>query len=64
MTNFEKIKAMGVDELAEILDAIDAEGCCIMPKISCCHDCFFCKWCGNKNLSSKEWLESQGADDD
>ena len=59
MTNFERIKGISVEELAEILDALAAEGCCIMPKISCCHDCFFCKWCENKNLSSKEWLESE-----
>ena len=58
MTNFEKIKQMSIEEMAKILDAIDEEGVCIMPNIYDCSDCILCGWC-NKELSSKEWLESE-----
>ena len=50
MNNFEKIKAMNIDEMADWLieQEKDCEGCGY--KNDCCNDCF---------VTMKQWLESE-----
>lgn len=59
MTNFEKIKSMSVDELAEKLDDL----------FSCDH-CYFAEFC-DENIEGttctgvlKEWLESEAKENE
>ena len=63
MTNFERIKAMSVEEMADIL-AIFLEGdSCINPKSICC-DCKVRELCSlTKRADAVEWLESEVQDE-
>lgn len=59
MTNFEKIKAMSVEKLAEALD--DWCHCAGCPASEICNSFFRLKnspdvWCA---LTTKKWLESE-----
>lgn len=55
ITNYEKIKGMGVEELAEILDKYFGQICMAVDNCGCCP--FYRE--GEECASTKEWLESE-----
>lgn len=59
MTNFERIKAMSVDELAETLEAVLKEDVCLMNGHQWCSECRFASFCDTKVGDAKKWLESE-----
>jgi len=48
LTNFEKIKGMSVEEMAEFLDDCTECECCVLKDRACDVEC---------NFNIKEWLE-------
>ena len=62
MTNFERIKAMNVDELAESLDLILESDVCIMHHtFTLCEECRFSKFCTLSQGEAKKWLNEEEA---
>lgn len=60
MTNFERIKAMSVDELAEILDNIlENDICLISDSFTWCSECRFSKFCDLSQGEAKKWLNEE-----
>lgn len=57
MTNYERIKAMSVDEMAEFI-------CGIMTLESCERLCPAREICMNENAGMKEWLEMEVQNDE
>ncbi|MBR2388245.1 MAG: hypothetical protein IKB02_05700 [Clostridia bacterium] len=58
MTNFERIKGMSVEELAEILDVITKADVCLNPNASC-DECMFARYCEIGIGQAKKWLEME-----
>lgn len=60
MTNFEKIQAMSVEEMAKVLDALAEDDSCLLPS-NCCNECPFESFCETvpRNGDSKQWLEQE-----
>ena len=60
MTNFERIKTMSVDELAEILDNILENDICLIPNsFTWCTECKFSKFCDLSQGEAKKWLNEE-----
>lgn len=60
MTNFERIKAMSIDELAEILDNILENDICLIPhSFTWCSECRFSKFCDLSQGEAKKWLNEE-----
>ena len=60
MTNFERIKAMSIDELAEIMDIILENDICIAPNTDVlCSECRFSKFCDLSQGEAKKWLNEE-----
>lgn len=60
MTNFERIKAMNIDELAEILDNILENDICLIPhSFTLCSECRFSKFCDLSQGEAKKWLNEE-----
>lgn len=60
MTNFERIKAMSVDELAEIMNVILESDVCLMPhSFTLCGECKFSKFCDLSQGEAKKWLNEE-----
>lgn len=59
MTNFERIKAMSIDELTEIFEAIAENDVCLMNGHQWCSECKFAKFCDVQAGDVREWLESE-----
>jgi hypothetical protein len=59
MTNFERIKAMSIEEMAELFDVLNENDICLKPKCKDCHECIYDEWCSNRHRKSIEWLESE-----
>ena len=59
ITNFQRIKAMSIDELAGILEAIAENDVCLMNGHQWCDKCKFAKFCDVPAGDVKKWLESE-----
>ena len=60
MTNFERIKAMSIDELAEVLDIILENDVCLAPHTeTLCDECRFSKFCELSQGEAKKWLNKE-----
>ena len=60
MTNFERIKAMSVDELAEILEVIIEGDICLTPSEAIwCTECKFSKFCDLSQGEARKWLRKE-----
>jgi hypothetical protein len=59
MTNFERIKAMSIDEFSEIFEAIAENDVCLMSGHQWCDTCKFAKFCDVPAGDVKKWLESE-----
>ena len=63
LTNFERIKAMGIEEMASVLNFIAQIEVCINPKADCCSECSIHEICTLINKEDCiEWLESEVRD--
>ena len=58
MTNFDRIKGMSVEELAEILDASTEADVCLNTSASC-DECMFARYCEIVIGQATKWLESE-----
>jgi hypothetical protein len=60
MTNFERIKTMSVDELAETLEVILSNDICLAPNTDVsCNECRFSKFCDLSQGEAKKWLNEE-----
>lgn len=59
MTNFERIKSMTIDELAETLEAIVENDVCLVNGHQWCDTCKFASFCDVQAGDVKKWLESE-----
>lgn len=60
MTNFERIKTMSIDELAEVLDIILENDVCLAPNTDVpCEGCRFSQFCDLSQGETKVWLNKE-----
>ena len=59
MTNFERIKAISIDELAEICEAIAENDVCLMGGTHSCSECKFADFCDVPAGDMKKWLNRE-----
>jgi hypothetical protein len=60
MTNFERIKAMSVDELAEFLeDFLESDVCIMHNTFTLCHECKYSSLCDLSRGEAKKWLNEE-----
>ena len=59
MTNYERIKNMSVEEMAEFFDVIREQDICLNPKCEICAECFYDLWCSYPHKKSMVWLKSE-----
>lgn len=59
MTNYERIKNMTIEEMAELFDVLNEQDICLKPNCKDCHNCFYDLWCSYRHKKSIEWLKGE-----
>lgn len=59
MTNYDRIRSMSVEDLANFLEAAAEADVCIMPKLDSCEECKFSFLCDMPAGLAEEWLLSE-----
>lgn len=58
-TNFEKIKAMSIDEMTEFIKRLKTTYCQYKERQNYCYGCIIKDLCGLQLSKTKQWLEQE-----